>query len=612
MTETKPPIPTKISGLNATFNEDDKKVTVTGIFELGRSFTNDGRSLLFNTEQISLIFPSGEGGGASLLTGEGCKESLGYQKGPGFTLSSKYDPNTYPKKNITLDLNTLAPSPPGAGAGIKQASVNLKLPKCITGNKYSDGTDKDDRLRGDRGDGSQDSWGIDDCIKGLGGNDTLEGFTGNDTLEGGAGDDFLDGGDDSDILKGGEGNDALLGMSGKDNLQGDKGGDVLLGGEGMDKLDGGDDADNLFGGNGSDILIGSTGDDGLNGVGDTYGNAEVDELTGGEGGDTFILGEVGQTYYLSSSAYIPVTTQQLKQIMPGASRSMINAYVDPLNKYMKLFDINTPLRQAAFLAQVGVESALFGKTEEILTYTMEKGYVPKRLADNFPSIFNTVEKAITFLKSIGNKDLEIKGPVEKEALANKLYGDKIELGNRGSKPSTVPPVYDGNDGYRFRGRGLIQVTGRYNYEAAEKTLFNKGIVTNLVSSLDADKNYPLTKELDVSISTAWWANNMLNELADSSSFEKLTKKVNLKKLGIEDRRIFYQKARAVLGQDTDYAVISDYSRGDVIQLSGSRTDYSLCSLEEGQKTLDYRGDVIALITGDVSQLMIGSSSFRFV
>ncbi len=107
-----------------------------------------------------------------------------------------------------------------------------------------------------------------------------------DNLEGTSLDDSLFGDAGNDNLIGSEGDDYLDGWSGNDELNGDTGDDVLLGYTGNDSL---------LGSTGSDILAGEAGDDLLNGYGDT--ESEYDILSGGEGADTFALGDISKVFY---------------------------------------------------------------------------------------------------------------------------------------------------------------------------------------------------------------------------------------------------------------------------------------------------------------------------
>jgi Ca2+-binding RTX toxin-like protein len=139
-------------------------------------------------------------------------------------------------------------------------------------------------------------------------NNTIYGNDGDDTFLGGSVNDYLYGGSGLDLLVGGAGNDYLFGNEGNDSLDGNDGGDFIYGDKGEDSLNGGIGDDNLFGEDGNDLLIGDDGNDNLygdsgndiiiganpNGV---NGSSEIDILTGGSGGDRFILGDRDKTYY---------------------------------------------------------------------------------------------------------------------------------------------------------------------------------------------------------------------------------------------------------------------------------------------------------------------------
>jgi Ca2+-binding RTX toxin-like protein len=146
---------------------------------------------------------------------------------------------------------------------------------------------------------------VNDFLFGLGGNDEIAGLTGNDVLDGGEGNDFLCGGEGNDILQGGSGNDALgsfeltrpasavnvtqdapgtLGSFERSISANDEAGD--------DSLEGGSGSDRLSGGKGRDQLVGVSLADGLN-----AGFGEVDTLRGGQGQDTFVLGNSIGVFY---------------------------------------------------------------------------------------------------------------------------------------------------------------------------------------------------------------------------------------------------------------------------------------------------------------------------
>ena len=180
------------------------------------------------------------------------------------------------------------------------------------GNDFIFGGNKGDVLRG--GIGNDVVYGQDggDDLYGDAGNDVLRGGKGGDTLDGGAGDDVLDGGDitedasgddtliggdGGDILVGGDGNDILYGdteevesiVVGVDELYGGDGNDTLYGGGGADTLVGGWDIDRLFGNDGDDVLYSGTVDDST-GVSIHVDDEHIDILQGGDGTDTYHVG----------------------------------------------------------------------------------------------------------------------------------------------------------------------------------------------------------------------------------------------------------------------------------------------------------------------------------
>ncbi|MEP0888711.1 calcium-binding protein [Leptolyngbya sp. FACHB-16] len=147
-----------------------------------------------------------------------------------------------------------------------------------------------------------------DALSGGEGNDQLYGGDAIDTLDGGSGDDFLDAGNDNDDLSGAAGNDTLDGGNGNDFLSGGNGNDSLFGRAGNDTLGGDEGNDSLFGGAGddflqgeagSDIIFGGVGNDTLTGGGPSSYNSfgVTDSLTGGDGADSFILGDNFYSYY---------------------------------------------------------------------------------------------------------------------------------------------------------------------------------------------------------------------------------------------------------------------------------------------------------------------------
>lgn len=179
-----------------------------------------------------------------------------------------------------------------------------------------------------------------------------------------------------------------------------------------------------------------------------------------------------------------VTKEQILQIMPNA-KDKVDLYLNYINGYSDTYKINTPLRMAHFLSQVAHE-------------TNEMRYV----------------------KELGN-----------EAYFHKYDVGKLKkmLGN----------VKEG-DGYKYRGRGFIQITGRANYQAYQDSPHCTGNVM--------DEPQLLEKPLGaVKSGMWWWWKHDLNTLADSDSFLAITKTINGGTNGLESRRKFLARAKGVFG-----------------------------------------------------------------
>ena len=181
--------------------------------------------------------------------------------------------------------------------------------------------------------------------------------------------------------------------------------------------------------------------------------------------------------------------------------------VDALNAAMAKFDISSPARAAAFLAQCAHESEQFTHVQENLNYRAET------LIKVWPQHFNA-ENASRY----GHKP---------EAIANRAYAG--HMGNRDEASG---------DGWKFHGRGYIQLTGHDNYQAlgaalGEDLLANPDVV--------ADPKH-------AALSAAWfWQKHGLNELADKKDFVTITKRINGGVIGLADRQALYARALAVFG-----------------------------------------------------------------
>lgn len=177
---------------------------------------------------------------------------------------------------------------------------------------------------------------------------------------------------------------------------------------------------------------------------------------------------------------------------------------------MEKFQINTPLRLCHFLAQCGHESNNFKATQENLNYSA------KGLMGIFKKYFPTEAKALQYER-------------KPEKIANLVYANRMNNGDEAS-----------GDGWRFRGRGYIQLTGKANY-----TEFNKSVSKNVVANPDlVATEYPL-------LSAAWyWNSRNLNASADKGHTEavvtEITKKVNGGTIGLADRLKHFKEYLALL------------------------------------------------------------------
>jgi len=182
---------------------------------------------------------------------------------------------------------------------------------------------------------------------------------------------------------------------------------------------------------------------------------------------------------------MPITEQQLLQIMPKA-RPVAGAFLPALNRAMVRWRIDSLVRQAAFLAQVAHESGQLRNLVENLNYSAEA------LVRTWPSRF-TAQTAAAYAR-------------QPEKIANKAYGGRMGNGPEAS-----------GDGWRFRGRGLLQVTGRSNYREAG---------TGLGLPLEDEPDLLEQAEHAAQSAAWWWAKHGLNQLADAGRIRDIGSIIN--------------------------------------------------------------------------------------
>ncbi|CAB4166669.1 COG3179 Predicted chitinase [uncultured Caudovirales phage] len=205
-----------------------------------------------------------------------------------------------------------------------------------------------------------------------------------------------------------------------------------------------------------------------------------------------------------------LTVDQLRAMIP--SNKEVEAWCEELNKALPKYDITTDQRIAGFISQCAHESMDFNAMSENLSYREET------LNKVFPRYFSPGKR---------NAAEYARNP---EKIANYVYMDEF----RTSKLGNTQP----GDGWRFRGRGLKQLTGRDNY-----TRFAKDY--NMTAEEAAV--WVETKEGALASALWFWNTNKLNAIADTGNVAALTKKINGGDIGLADRQARYAKAMAALG-----------------------------------------------------------------
>lgn len=204
-----------------------------------------------------------------------------------------------------------------------------------------------------------------------------------------------------------------------------------------------------------------------------------------------------------------LTAQQFSHLFPRAQDP--ESWVNSMNEVFPTYDINTPQRIAAFLAQCGHESGGWTVFEENLNYSA------KGLNGIFKKYFPTLESAVPYER-------------KPEKIANKVYGGRMGNGPESS-----------GDGWKYRGRGPIQLTGKSNYTQFAKDMFDDW--QNVLENPDwvtADRDFAL-------MSAIWfWNKNGLNKWADVGDIKELTRRINGGYIGLEDRIHHYKEAIELL------------------------------------------------------------------
>lgn len=196
----------------------------------------------------------------------------------------------------------------------------------------------------------------------------------------------------------------------------------------------------------------------------------------------------------------------LERLAPNALEDVKAAFIKADSAFSR-FGLNTPLRQAHFIAQALHESGGFTRLEENLNYSAE------RLVKVFPKYFPDIEFAKQYARN-------------PEKIANRVY-QRVNMGN-------VSP----GDGWRYRGRGIFQLTGANNY-----ALVGKHLEINLV----LQPELACSPEHLLPVACAFWVSRNLSQYADRDDLDEVTRRINGGFNGIEDRASWLARTKRELG-----------------------------------------------------------------
>lgn len=202
-----------------------------------------------------------------------------------------------------------------------------------------------------------------------------------------------------------------------------------------------------------------------------------------------------------------LTIDQLKQSLPRLKSDKAVLYLDPLNQAMDSAEINTPLRISAFLANIAVESA------ELNIWVENPDYSAVQLTKFWPKLFPP--------------DIATQYAHQPEKIANRAYANRMGNGDEKS-----------GQGWLYRGRSPIQLTGKNNYR-----IYGDILGINLMSFPDL----ALVPENGLTIATAYWSKNHLNDPADAGDMKKICLIINGGYNGLNERLAYYNKIKKIFG-----------------------------------------------------------------
>jgi len=230
-----------------------------------------------------------------------------------------------------------------------------------------------------------------------------------------------------------------------------------------------------------------------------------------------------------------LTLRQLTDMLP--TNRELNVWCTELNKALPVYGIDTPERVASFISQCAHESRDFTALQENLNYSQD-----------------ALERVFSRYFGVGKRNAA-EYARKPEKIANYVYMDEFRSA-RGALGNTQP-----GDGWRFRGKGLKQLTGRSNVTAFAK---DYGMTPEEAS------DWLETKEGALASALWFWSKNNLNKLADTGDVEKVTRRINGGTIGLEDRQRRYNTAMQALTGDVPsrspvIATLRKGSRGDTVK-----------------------------------------------
>jgi len=203
-----------------------------------------------------------------------------------------------------------------------------------------------------------------------------------------------------------------------------------------------------------------------------------------------------------------ITKEQLLQVFPLARKNLeLDRFIETLNFELARSDINTKNRLAGFLAQCGHESGSFNHFVENLNYSA------KGLMGTFKKYFPDETTAVMYERN----------PIK---IGNRVYANRMGNGDEAS-----------GDGFTFRGRGLIQLTGKTNYDKCGVAI-KQHLLTNPA--------YLETPSGAIQSAIWFWTENSINTYCDSDDIINMTKRINGGTIGLDERKKYYEKLKEVL------------------------------------------------------------------